>query len=309
MGTSEIAFPAKSDVVVSGPRERWRWIGRDIGHLNQRVFQRRGVLRQYASATGWLDAGEKAAVASVADQIAGHPILDIGIGGGRTAPLLRQISDDYHGIDYVPAMVAMARRKFPNCVFAVMDARHLDFPDAGFAFALFSYNGIDCVGPADRLAVLREVHRVLQPGGYFAFSTLNRDGAEWSVPWPDWRVYNGTGRHPLLLLRATTKLLVGGINRLHGLMAQRDWGDLAIGSLSAHNFALLTVFASLAEDLRQLQETGFAVAAVFDPEGRSMPLESASSGRARCFHIVVQKPRSAGGMPQGAPTTSVNDGE
>lgn len=297
MGTTEVAHPAKSDGMVSKSARLRHRNSRDIGRLNQKVFQRRGVLRQYESATGWLESGEQAAITFVTKRVAGRPILDIGVGGGRTAPLLRQISDDYHGIDYAPAMVAMARRRYPDCIFAIMDARHLDFVDACFAFALFSYNGIDSVGPADRLTILREVHRVLEPGGFFVFSTLNRNGTEWSATWPDWRVCDSAGWHPLLLWRSVAKLLVGGINRLRGLLAKRDWGELAIGSPSAHNFALLTVFASLAENLRQLQLTGFTVAAVFDPQGRAIPSDAAASSMVPWFYIVAQKPRCAGGAP------------
>ena len=82
-------------------------------------------MRQFASASGWLEAGEQRAVERIADVVRGAPILDIGVGGGRTAPLLREISADYRGIDYAPAMLAAARKRFPDAAFLEMDARSL----------------------------------------------------------------------------------------------------------------------------------------------------------------------------------------
>src|SRR5690348_5879799 len=82
--------------------------------INQRTYSRPGVLRQFESATGWLEPGERIAIERVADAVRGGAILDIGIGGGRTAPLLGEISKNYRGIDYSPAMVQVARRRFPE---------------------------------------------------------------------------------------------------------------------------------------------------------------------------------------------------
>ena len=47
------------------------------------------------------------------------------------------------------------------------DARNLSrFGDGKFALVLFSFNGIDGVGRADRYRILREFHRVVRPGGW-----------------------------------------------------------------------------------------------------------------------------------------------
>ncbi|HUN43594.1 MAG TPA: class I SAM-dependent methyltransferase [Acetobacteraceae bacterium] len=82
---------------------------------------------------------------AAATEALGAPILDIGVGGGRTTPLMRAISTNYCGIDYIPEMVAIARRRFPDADFRVMDAREMDFHNGRFALTTFSYNGIDSV--------------------------------------------------------------------------------------------------------------------------------------------------------------------
>src|SRR6185437_14233422 len=164
--------------------------------INLPAYQKRRVIRRVADAAGWLEPGEEKAVASVAGHVRNLPVLDLGVGGGRTAPLLSALSTDYRGIDYAPAMVAIARQRFPAMTFLEMDARRLLFPDASFGLAMFSYNGIDSVDLAGRQLVVQEVHRVLRPGGYFVFSSLNRRSAAMARRWPDWTVFRQTGRSP-----------------------------------------------------------------------------------------------------------------
>lgn len=265
------------------------FISGDLGLINRKAFQRRGVLRHFGLVSGWLEAGEQIAVASVATVVRGAPILDIGVGGGRTAPLMREISTDYCGIDFAPAMLEVARRRFPNFDFREMDARCLNFNAATFALATFSYNGIDAVDLEGRRAIMREVHRVLRPGGYFVFSALNRNGTEWLPHWPNWEVFDGAGLRPMRLVRAAAKLLLSGVNRLRWAWRRRDYGDAAIGSLAAHDFSLVTMFTSPLATQRQLEAAGFEVVAMFDPGGWALPPEDRQDSRAPWYHVVARK--------------------
>ncbi len=265
----------------------------DLAQINRKAFQRRGVLRHFGLASGWLEQGEKVAVLSVADAASGAPILDIGVGGGRTALLMLEISSDYCGIDFAPAMIAVARARFPALDFREMDARSMDFHADTFALASFSYNGIDAVDLEGRLAIMRDVHRVLRPGGYFVFSALNRNGSEWRPSWPNWEVFDGAGLRPLRLLRGVAKLLLSGVNRLRWAPRRRDDGEAAVGSLAAHDFSLVTMFTSPVATQRQLQEAGFSVQAMFDPDGGPMAPETWPDSRAPWYHVVARKPETA----------------
>jgi len=101
-------------------------------------------------------------------------ILDLGCGAGRTTLGFEQLGYDVDAIDLSTNLVAEAKRRVSRSRVALMDARELQFPDASFDAAIFSFNGLDCVHPsAERMRVLREVHRVLKPGAVFYYSGHN----------------------------------------------------------------------------------------------------------------------------------------
>src|SRR4029077_6207672 len=126
---------------------------------------------------GWTDPGEQAALQSVRADASNQPILDLGVGPGRTVSLLREISTDYVGLDYTSELVLACRQRYPEVRILHGDARDLSqFSDGSFQLVVFSFNGIDAVNAEDRLTILREARRVLRPGGALLFSTHNRNG-------------------------------------------------------------------------------------------------------------------------------------
>ena len=106
---------------------------------------------------------------------AGMDVLDVGVGTGRTTPELQRRARRYVGVDYAENMVRACRRRFPGTDFVVGDAANLSMFDAEtFDCVVFSFNGVDCLHPADRRRqFLHEAHRLLRPGGRLILSIHN----------------------------------------------------------------------------------------------------------------------------------------
>src|SRR5258708_16583921 len=58
-----------------------------IERINRRTYGSRGALRQFAAASGWLEAGERLAIEHVAASVPRGAILDIRLSGRPPAPL------------------------------------------------------------------------------------------------------------------------------------------------------------------------------------------------------------------------------
>ena len=264
----------------------------DLDTINRNTWKLPGTVRVYEHLQGWTDPGERAALEHVADEARGAPILDIGVGAGRTIPLLRAMSPDYVGIDYTAEMVTACRARHPDARIEHMDARDLGrFRDGQFGLAVFSFNGIDAVHVDDRQQVLREVHRVLRPGGIFVVSAHNRHGP-------------GHGERPRLRLDLTWNPLklgwralklarslprsVRNARRLRALNETHD--DWSIMNCGAHDFGIVVVYTTLAEQKRQLSAAGFEVEIVFDNVAGRPVADDADTSDMWWFHYIARKP-------------------
>lgn len=104
----------------------------------------------------------------------GARVLDIGCGYGRTTVPLRDRGFRVLGVDIVPRMLDHARRSHPDIAWVRGSATDLCMRDEAVEYVLFSANGIDCIHPlARRAQALREIYRVLRPGGCFVYSSHN----------------------------------------------------------------------------------------------------------------------------------------
>lgn len=104
-------------------------------------------------------------------------ILDIACGSGRTTRPLADRGYEVHAVDISHRLLVEGRKRHPDLSFIQMDAKTLAFKDNLFDAVLFSVQGIDHLFPCDaRLACLREIFRVLRPGGVFLMSTHNLIG-------------------------------------------------------------------------------------------------------------------------------------
>jgi len=107
--------------------------------------------------------------------VPGSDILDLGVGAGRTAPVLAPLARNYLGVDYSQEMIAAAKRNFPQYRFSVMNAADLStLASESFDVIVFSFNGLSYLYPDEkRLACIRECRRVLRRGGILIFSLHN----------------------------------------------------------------------------------------------------------------------------------------
>jgi SAM-dependent methyltransferase len=115
-------------------------------------------------------------------QSKGLTVLEIGCGLGTDGAQFAQAGAQYTGIDLTEAAVDLARRRFeifklPG-TFRVADAEKLDFPDD--SFDLVYSHGVLHHTP-DTQAAVREIHRVLRPGGRAVVMLYHRDSYNYRV--------------------------------------------------------------------------------------------------------------------------------
>jgi SAM-dependent methyltransferase len=135
------------------------------------------VAPAYARVTSRWSRPLAAALVSRASVGSGDHVLDVGTGTGLVArEAAEHVGTDGRvvGIDTSEAMLAEARAApagRPNVSFARMAAETLDLPDREFDVALSLFAVTHFADPA---AALREMHRVLTPGGRLVLGTGGR---------------------------------------------------------------------------------------------------------------------------------------
>jgi trans-aconitate 2-methyltransferase len=166
----------------------------------------------------------------------GEQILDLGCGTGHLTAQLAAAGARVVGMDHSAAMIAEARRSYPELRFEIADARHLTFVmqfDAVFSNAVLHW-----IREADQ--VVEGVFRALKPGGRFvaefggkgnvkaicaalqnAVQALGYGFAE--SPW----FFPGVGEYACLLetvgLEVTAATLFDRPTPLAGEEGMRDW--------------------------------------------------------------------------------------
>ncbi len=251
-----------------------------IDSTNQRTMASSSVVAGYA-ARDELSPPERVVFDLVRDETRGRAILDLGVGGGRTVRALTELSADYVGIDYAREMVAACRRRFPGVRIEHGDARDLSrFAGGAFHLVVFSCNGLGMLGHDDRLRVLAEVHRVLEPGGAFVFSTHNRASREHDAGFrlPTLELTARPLRLAARSLRFAVRVVARARNRRRNVPHETRAADYSIINDVCHDYGTLLYYIDLATQRRQLAAAGFrAGAEAYDLAGRRIDGDSADN--------------------------------
>jgi SAM-dependent methyltransferase len=112
----------------------------------------------------------------------GLEVLEIGCGLGTDGAQFAKAGANYTGIDLTEAAVELAQRRFelfqlPG-TFRTADAETLDFPDNSFDI-VYSHGVLHHT--PDTAGAIREVHRVLRPGGRAVVMLYHRDSYNYRV--------------------------------------------------------------------------------------------------------------------------------
>jgi ubiquinone/menaquinone biosynthesis C-methylase UbiE len=112
----------------------------------------------------------------------GLKVLEIGCGLGTDAAQFAEADADYTGVDLTDAAVELARKRFElfdlRGKFQTADAENLDFQNE--SFDLVYSHGVLHHTP-DTAKSIREIHRVLRPGGRAIVMLYHRDSYNYRI--------------------------------------------------------------------------------------------------------------------------------
>ena len=270
-------------------------LAQNIDHSNAVTYGLDRFVEDYDTFKGWNDKGEMRVLLSIASHVRGRPILDIGVGTGRTTPLLRLLTDDYIGIDYVPIMIEQARAALPGNDLRVGDVLDLrEFDDGWKSRVFFSYNGLDSIDHDSRSTALANMARLTAPGGYLVYSTLNLDSPHpRKRPWtpPSRPIERGT--EGLLLwafraFRSAVLLPLNIANRRRTMKLSRRGDGWANEPSPGSDWRLILHFTTLARAKEEVAAAGLVLERVITIDG--LDVTDRDSTDALYFYLVARRP-------------------
>ncbi len=122
----------------------------------------------------------------VVDLAAEHPVVEVGCGPGHVTAFLAAAGARATGQDLTPAMVAEARRRFPQGHYEVADLRSLMRPtdDDGWGAVLAWYSLIH-LAPEELPDAIAAITRPLRPGGWLVIALHAGSGTSDPGTWFD----------------------------------------------------------------------------------------------------------------------------
>lgn len=240
---------------------------------NQEVFDRFADSYQDLS----LMPSERVLLNLLRGRLAGLAMLDLGVGAGRTGYTFAGLVDRYVGLDYSPRMVGRAEQLLagtPGVELLVADAADVSPELGSFDVVLFSFNGIDASSPEDRQRILEGVRSLIKDDGYFLFSTHSLG----ALPFDQHRPLSARLRGSLLyrvyaaVMAVPYAYRIRKVNRDLDLVAARRQGWTLVRSM-AHDFSLEDIYVDPAHQVEQLEQLGFRVEKILDPDGNEASLD------------------------------------
>jgi len=205
----------------------------------------------------------------------GMSVLDVGVGGGRTARFLSERPGRYVAIDCSEAMLRQCRHKFPELEFLRADASDLTlFPNASFDCIVMAFNVLGHLVPGStREGCLAECRRVLKNNGLLIFSLHNPRALLVLPAWNSGRIEKYLGQFltsgsklfrtllvPLKLCKAATNTLFAlaltVVRTMRKLNACAFWSGSGYIFDPSHG-GLSLYMATPSETERELQVGGF----------------------------------------------------
>ena len=127
----------------------------------QKAYDRNAALRDASESASW-KLGERQSFFELLRDRGARSLLEIGPGPGSTAAWFRDQGLAVACADLSPENVRLCRDK--DLTAEVMDATSLEFPDASFD-AVYTMNCLLHLSKSELPSALREMRRVLRPGG------------------------------------------------------------------------------------------------------------------------------------------------
>jgi SAM-dependent methyltransferase len=149
----------------------------------------------------------------------GMEVLDLCCGPGMLAAGAIARGANATGLDFSSAAVALASTLVPECRFRQGDAQTLPFADASFDAAVCGYGLMHLPEPE---AALREVLRVLRPGGRAAFAVWDSGGTGFTLVYEAARA---RGRMDFALPHGPDFFQFGSPERMSAALAQAGFID------------------------------------------------------------------------------------
>src|SRR5262245_9649947 len=126
-----------------------------------------GVVDQYDQGFGPLTTQAIGPLLDAAGVRTGIRVLDVASGPGYVTAAAMARGADAVGLDFSAAMLMEARRRHPAADFREGDADAMPFPDHSFDAVVMNFGLLHLARPEQ---AIREAHRVVRPGGRFAFT-------------------------------------------------------------------------------------------------------------------------------------------